>query len=207
MLAGMFVVLEGGEGAGKSTLAAALAERLRADGREVVLVREPGGTRAGEQVRLLLHERLAPWAEVFAFLTARAQLIAEVIRPALARGATVLCDRFEASTFAYQGYGRGMPVEALQTANRLATGGTSPDVTIYLDIDPEIGLARKRDETEAVATGLENLEFHRRVRRGYHVLGQGSLPGKWLTLDATRPPADILADAAAWIGLPGQDPG
>lgn len=197
----MFIVLEGGEGAGKSTLAAALATRLEAAGREVVTIREPGGTRAGEQVRLLLHERLAPWAEVFAFLTARAQLVAEVIRPALARGATVICDRFEASTFAYQGYGRGMPLQALETANRYATGGTSPSITIYLDIDPETGLARKLGETEAVATGFENIEFHRRVRRGYHVIGHNSEPGKWLTLDATRPPEEIAADAAAFLGV------
>ncbi len=201
MLATMFVALEGGEGAGKSTLAAALRERLEAAGREVVLVREPGGTRAGEQVRALLHERLAPWAEVFAFLTARAQLVAEVIRPALARGAFVICDRYEASTFAYQGHGRGMPLKALQTANRLATGGTTPNVTIYLDIDPTVGLARKQGETEAVATGLEAVEFHRRVRRGYHVIGQNSAPGTWLTLDATRPPAEIAADASAFIGI------
>ncbi len=201
MLASMFVALEGGEGAGKSTLAAALRDRIEAAGRDLVLVREPGGTRAGEQVRLLLHERLAPWAEVFAFLTARAQLVAEVIRPALARGAVVICDRFEASTFAYQGYGRGMPLEALETANRLATGGTTPNVTIYLDIDPAAGLARKQGETEAVATGFEAVEFHRRVRRGYHVIGQNSAPGTWLTLDATRPQAEIAADAAAFIGI------
>jgi len=186
MLASMFVALEGGEGAGKSTLAAALRDHLEAAGRELVLVREPGGTRAGEQVRALLHERLAPWAEVFAFLTARAQLVAEVIRPALARGAFVICDRYEASTFAYQGF---------------ATGGTTPNVTIYLDVDPAVGLARKQGEVEAVATGLEAVEFHRRVRRGYHVIGQNSAPGTWLTLDATRPPAEIAADAAAFIGI------
>ena len=174
MLAGMFVVLEGGEGAGKSTLAAALHERLRADGREVVLVREPGGTLAGEQVRLLLHERLAPWAEVFAFLTARAQLIAEVIRPALARGATVLCDRFEASTFAYQGYGRGFDLSLIQQLNSLASGGLVPDLTIVFDLDPGSAMSRiqwrgQADEEEFKADRLESepVEFHNRVREGY----------------------------------------
>jgi dTMP kinase len=195
----MFIVLEGGEGSGKSTLAAGLALRARGTGREVVLTREPGGTPAGEQVRALLHEPLTPWAETFAFLTARAQLVHEVIRPALARGAIVICDRFEASTFAYQGHGRGLDLRALQAANRLATGGLHPDVTLYLDIDPATGLARKLGEEEAIRTGLETLEFHRRVRKGYLAQAASSAPGAWLTIDATQPPSRVQDDAWAWI--------
>jgi dTMP kinase len=98
----VFIALEGGEGAGKSTLQRALGERLAAAGHDVVLTREPGGTSAGEVVRTFLHEQLTPWAEAFGFLAARAQLVAEVIRPALERRAIVVCDRYEASTFAYQ---------------------------------------------------------------------------------------------------------
>ena len=161
-----FIVFEGGEGSGKSTAAAALAETLRARGREVLLTREPGGTPAGEFVRALLHEPLTPWAETFAFLAARAQLVAEVIRPALSRGEIVICDRFSASTFAYQGYGRGLDIGTLHTANDAATLGLEPTLTIFLDIDPEVGLRRKLGEAEAIRTGLETLEFHRKVRAG-----------------------------------------
>ncbi|MBI2767650.1 MAG: dTMP kinase [Chloroflexi bacterium] len=195
----MFVVLEGGEGAGKSTLAAALGARVTAAGHEAVLTREPGGTAAGELVRALLHEPLTPWAETFAFLVARAQLVHEVVRPALLRGAVVICDRFAASTFAYQGYGRGLDLRSLEAANRLATGGLQPAVTVYLDIEPALGLARKHGEAEAIRTGLETLEFHRRVRKGYLAQATGSAPGTWLTLDATHSPAEIEADAWAWI--------
>ncbi|MGE5596865.1 MAG: dTMP kinase [Hyphomicrobiales bacterium] len=191
----MFVVLEGGEGAGKSTLAEALAGRLRAAGREVVVTREPGGTRVGELLRGLLHEPLSPWAETFAFLTARAQLVAEVIRPALERGAVVLCDRFAPSTFAYQGYARGLDLGELRTANAIATGGLQPDLVLYLDLPPEVGLPRKHGESEAIRTGLEGLAFHRAVREGYHALAKAAPPGAWVTIDATRPPAEVAAEA------------
>ncbi len=190
---GVFVVLEGGEGAGKSTLAAALAGRVRAIGREVVVTREPGGTAAGELVRGLLHEPLTPWAETFAFLVARAQIVAEVVRPALERGAIVICDRFQASTFAYQGYARGLDLNALRAANRLATGGLEPSLTLFLDIEPSAGLGRKRGETEAIRTGLEDLDFHRKVRRGYTMMAMASAPGAWITLDASQPPETIAA--------------
>jgi dTMP kinase len=192
---GLFVVLEGGEGAGKSTLLHALAARVAATGREVLTTREPGGTAAGEHVRTLLHLPLTPWAETFAFLVARSQLLAEVILPALHRGATVISDRFAASTFAYQGYGRGLDLAALQAANRLATGGLEPDLTLFLDLDPAIGLERKREEGEAIRTGLEDIEFHRRVRRGYTTMAMNAPPGTWITLDASLPPETLAADA------------
>jgi dTMP kinase len=194
--AGRFVVLEGGEGAGKSTLAAALAVRVQQAGREAVVTREPGGTAAGEIVRTLLHEPLTPWAETFAFLVARAQIVAEVIRPALERGAVVICDRFSASTFAYQGFARGLDLGALRAANALVTGGLEPGITLFLDIDPAVGLGRKRGETEAIRTGLEDLAFHRRVRQGYQKQAMASAPGAWITFDATQPP-DVVA-AQAW---------
>lgn len=194
----MFIVLEGGEGAGKSTLAHALAGHLRGAGREVVLTREPGGTPAGEQVRSLLHAPLTPWAEAFAFLLARAQLVSDVIRPALAAGAVVICDRFSGSTFAYQGYGRGLPLDELRRLDALATAALEPDLVLYLDLEPRIGLARKRGEAEALRTGLEALAFHERVRAGYRKLAAASL-GQWCTLDAGVP-ADALA-GQAWALL------
>ena len=195
-MTGRFIVLEGGEGAGKSTLALALAAHLRASGSDVVVTREPGGTPAGELVRTLLHEPLTPWAETFAFLVARSQLVHEVIRPALAGGAVVICDRFAASTFAYQGYGRGLDLAALQRANALATGGIEPDLVIFLDLDPAIGIARKHGEEEAIRTGLEGLAFHRKVRGGYTAMAASSPPGRWLTFDASRPAEEIARYAS-----------
>jgi dTMP kinase len=126
MAGSRFIVLEGGEGSGKSTAAHVLAERIHATGAEVVLTREPGGTSTGERVRELLHDDLAPWAEAFAFLVARAQLVETVIRPALERAATVVCDRFEASFFAYQGYARGLDMGQLRVANDAACAGIHP---------------------------------------------------------------------------------
>lgn len=192
-----FVVFEGGEGSGKSTAAAAVAERLRAAGRDVVLTREPGGTRAGELVRGLLHEDLAPWAEAFAFLVARAQIVSEVIQPGLERGAAVICDRYEASFFAYQGYARGLDMEALRAANAAATGGLSPALTVWLDVDPALGLARKHGEDEAIRTGLEAVEFHRRVRAGY----EAQIAESWVRIDASLPPAEVADRAFAAVTL------
>lgn len=187
---GKFIVFEGGEGSGKSTASAAIAERLRAAGVTVVHTREPGGTPVGELVRGLLHEKLTPWAELFAFLVARAQLVAEVIRPALERGETVVCDRFAPSTFAYQVHARGLDETSVREANRAATGGLEPDLVVYLDIEPETGLRRKLGETEAIRTGLEGLAFHRKVREGY--LAQAAAdPARWLVVDAQLSREDV----------------
>jgi dTMP kinase len=196
---GRFIVLEGGEGAGKSTLARALAVRFRDAGHEVVLTREPGDTEAGEKVRELLHLELATWAEVFAFLVARAQLVTKVIRPALERGAVVICDRYEASTFAYQGWGRGLDYDDLERVNRLATGGLEPNRVLFLDLPPSVGLARKGGEDEALQTGKEELAFHERVRAGYLSLMEEAPRGQWLRLDATQPPDEVAEQA--WSAL------
>jgi dTMP kinase len=192
----MFVVLEGGEGAGKSTLAKGLRKRLEDAGRGVTVTREPGGTDAGEHVRDILHGRLAPWAEVFAFLTARAQLVAEVIRPALQDGEIVICDRYTPSTMAYQGYGRGLDLDELRRLNALATGALEPDLVVLLDLEPRVGLARKRGELEAIRTGEEGLVFHERVRAGYHALAAADA-GRWVVIDASRSPDEVLEDSWA----------
>ena len=194
-----FIVFEGGEGSGKSTASATVAELLRVEDVDVVHTREPGGTAAGEAVRGLLHLELAPWAEAFAFLVARAQVVHEVIRPALERGAVVICDRFEASFLAYQGFGRGLDLAALKQANATATGGLSPGLTVWLDLDPAAGLARKRGEAEAIRIGQEALEFHARVRLGYASLMAQASQGSWVKLDASREPAAVAGNALAAV--------
>ncbi|MCL6643953.1 MAG: dTMP kinase [Dehalococcoidia bacterium] len=191
---GRFIVFEGGDGSGKSTAAAAVAARLEAAGQRVVLTREPGGTQAGEAIRALLHQRLSPWAELFAFLAARAELVSAVIRPALEDGATVICDRFAPSTFAYQVHARGLDPVVVRTANRAATGGLEPDLVVYLDLDPAAGLARKAGEGSAIATGQEGLEFHRKVREGYLLQARDD-PARWAVIDASLP-AERVAELA-----------
>ncbi|GBD24166.1 Thymidylate kinase [bacterium HR29] len=195
MRRGRFIVLEGGEGTGKSTLLPRLAARLRSRGVAVVETREPGGTSVGEGVRVLLRDELDPWAETFLFLAARAQLTAEVIRPALAQGVWVICDRFAASTLAYQGYGRGLDLQALRLLNGVATGNLEPDLTILLDIDPVEGLRRKGAQPGDVRTGTEALAFHERVRKGYRELCAAS-PDRWVLVDAAQPLEAV--ESAAW---------
>lgn len=194
----MFVTLEGPDGSGKTTQAHLLARWLQEQDHPVVLVREPGGTAIGERIRDVLHDPIhtgmAPWAEVFLYCAARAQLVAEVIRPALAAGQTVLCDRYADSTLAYQGYGRGLDLEALRMVLHLATGGLVPDLTFCLDIAPEEGLARRRTGGgEWNRLDRETVEFHRRVRAGYLELASRE-PQRWIVVDAARPVETVQAD-------------
>lgn len=194
---GRFVTLEGGEGAGKSTQIEALARLAGDAGREVIACREPGGTALGEALRsALFAEREpapAPAAELLIFAAARAQLVAEVIRPALARGALVLCDRYADSTVAYQHHGRGLEAEAVRAINAVATDGLWPDLTILLDLDPKDGFAR--GERGGDYLERETLAFHRQVREGFLRLA-GDEPARWLVLDATKPAMQITH--AAW---------
>ena len=163
----MFVTFEGVDGSGKSTQARLLAERLRSEGREVVLTREPGGTEAGEQIReLLLHGKgLAPWAEASLFAAARAQLVDEVIRPALARGADIVSDRYLDSSLAYQGIARGLGVERVLELNLLATGGLLPDRTFLLALPPDEATGRREDEPDRIES--EGAAFAEEVDRAY----------------------------------------
>lgn len=194
----MFITLEGPEGAGKTTQLRALADFLRGCGHDVVTTREPGGTPIGDQIRHVLHDTanaaMSPTAEVLLYAASRAQLVAEVIQPALAAGRVVLCDRYADSTMAYQGYGRGLDRDALAALTAIATGGLRPDLTLLLDLDVARGLARRRDEGEEMnRLDLETIEFHRRVRAGYLALAAAE-PARWQLIDADRPPAAIQAD-------------
>jgi dTMP kinase len=175
MARGWFITFEGGEGTGKSTQIGRLTERLRGQGREVVLTREPGGTPLAEAVRaVLLDPAHAPdgLVEIFLLEAARHDHVNSLIRPAMERGAVVLSDRFADSSWVYQGVVRGLGVEVVERLNRLATGGLDPDLTIVLDMDPRIALDRAlgRNSRTASREGRldeEPIEFHRRVRQGF----------------------------------------
>ena len=189
----MFVTFEGVDGSGKSTQAKLLAERLRDEGREVVLTREPGGTALGEEVRsLLLHgEQIAPWAEAALFAAARAQLVDEVIRPALARGADVVSDRYLDSSLAYQGLARGLGIERVLELNLLATSGMLPDRTFLVLVPPAEAANRRGDEPDRIER--EGPGFAEEVDRAYReiarVFGQ-----RVQVVDGTRNPEDIARD-------------
>lgn len=186
-VAGVFIVFEGPEGSGKSTQARLLADRVRDQGQEVVLTREPGGTAIGEQVRaiLLATGNCAMLAETEALLytAARAQNVGETIRPALERGAVVICDRFTDSTLAYQGGGRGLSLDDLAGMQRLATGGITPAVRLLIDLPVEVGLNRRFAGTDEVnRLDRAGVEFHRRVRATYQALVSRD-PENWVVID------------------------
>ncbi len=188
---GCFITFEGPEGSGKTTQVHLLAEWLQAQGYDVVTTREPGGTRIGDGIRALLlnplYVEMQPEAEILLFSAARAQLVGQVIRPHLARGGIVVCDRFADSTLAYQGYGRQLDIEVLRRITAFATGNLKPDLTICLDLAAEEGLRRKRggDQAEWNRMEQEQLAFHERVRRGFLALAAAE-PTRWLVLDAMQ---------------------
>lgn len=198
-MSGRFIVVEGPEGAGKSTLISALERRLRDAGDAVRVVKEPGGTPFGTALRALVLDpahRIPAESELFVMLAARAALVASVIRPGLAAGEIVLSDRFDLSTMAYQVAGRGLPRGAVEAANRVATGGLVPDLTLVLDLPAGVGAARQRAAGKTPdRLEREDPEFHGRVREAYL-----TATGPGVThLDATvAPPA--LADRA-WQAL------
>ncbi len=213
---GRFVTFEGIEGSGKSTQIAALAERVRAAGREVVLTREPGGTDHGLRIRAILlaaaSPALEPTAELLLYAADRCQHLAEVVEPALARGAIVLCDRYLDATLAYQGYGRGLGCDVILELHRHPPLDRRPDRTVLLDLDPVDGLvrARRRNEILGVATRegrfeMEALAFHQRVREGYLLLAEQE-PGRFRTVDGSgdvEAVASRVWHAVADIVVPG----
>lgn len=203
---GRFITLEGPEGAGKTVQAQRLAIDLEARGHAVLLTREPGGTALGERVRDVVLDPagglIASRADALLFNAARAQLVAELIGPALDAGEVVVCARFADSTLAYQGYGAGVDLELLRQLAEIATGGLAPDRTILLDIAPEVGLARKSADDRTRFETAFDLEFHARVRAGFLALAADE-PVRFRIVDADRQPDAVFADvlAAALDGL------
>jgi dTMP kinase len=195
---GLLITIEGGEGAGKSTVMAAIVELLSARGREVVRTREPGGTPAGEAIRALLldpHSRLEAESELLLMFAARAQLVREVIRPALARGAVVLSDRFTDASFAYQGGGRGIDMGRIAELERWAAG-IKPDLTFLLDVGVEQGLERARSRGgEPDRIEREQDDFFQRVRAIYRARAAAE-PARFRVIDAGQSQEQVLADVS-----------
>jgi dTMP kinase len=206
----VFITLEGPDGAGKTTQAGLLAARLREGGRDVLAIREPGGTAVGEHIRALLidphHSEIVPRAEMLLFAASRAQLIAEVVEPALARGRIVVCERYVDASLAYQGVGRGLGVDLVRSVNDAATGGLRPDLTLLLDLDPETGLRRAR-----AAAGREGFDggdrmeretaaFHAHVREGFLALARKE-PQRIRVVDARRTVTDVQQEIAAAVDV------
>jgi dTMP kinase len=190
---GLFITFEGGEGCGKSTQSRLLLKKLEQQNVPVVLTHEPGGTALGNELRKELKRKrgssISPQAELFLVAASRAQLVAEVIRPALQEGKVVICDRFTHSTMVYQGYGRGLDFTAIKMVNNMATRHLNPDLIILLDISPEQGLARKRSLRDRFE--LEGLSFHQRVREGYLKMAAAE-PDRWLVIDASLPKGKVV---------------
>lgn len=188
--AGIFITLEGGEGSGKTTQARRLCDRLAAQGLDVLHTREPGGTLLAERLRSILldqsGETIAPETEAYLIFAARRQHVDHVIKPALARGMTVVCDRFSDSTMAYQGYGRGLNLRMLRRMNDWATGKLAPRLTLLFDVPVGVGLRRRRGHAAQNRLDRETERFHRKVRAGFHALARRD-PRRIKVIDSTQP--------------------
>jgi dTMP kinase len=202
----LFITLEGPEGGGKTVIAKRLVEELTRRGHVVRSTREPGGTRLGERVRGIVLEQSADdraaaidrRADALLFNAARAQLVAEVIRPALDRGEVVLCARYADSTLAYQGYGAGLPLDELRALAAVATGDLKPDLTILLDVPPEIGIGRKTGASRNRFESSFDLAFHERVRAGFLALA-GQEPDRFRVIDSSRRIDAVIPEVIAAV--------
>ncbi|MFZ5915805.1 MAG: dTMP kinase [Chloroflexota bacterium] len=204
MISGLLITFEGPDGSGKTTQIHRLGVVLQQAGHAVLQTREPGGTAIGDQIRRVLHDTantaMLAATEILLYSASRAQLVGQVIRPALAQGRIVLCDRYAESTLAYQGYGRRLDLEVLRAITAFATGGLRPDLIVYLDIPVEEGLRRKhqaheREDAEWNRLDREAVDFHRRVGQGYRRLAAAE-PERWLIVDARAPVESVHQEIA-----------
>jgi len=194
----MFITLEGPEGSGKTSHCPELAEAIRKAGYEVVLTREPGGTEIGNEIRSTLlnlkNTEMHPTTEILLFQASRSQLVNQVIRPALAEGKVVICDRYADSTLAYQGYGHQTNLDELTQIIGFATGGLKPDLTVLMDVAIETGLQRRSSDDENWnRLDAKEVAFHQRVRDGYHKMAAAE-PDRWVTVDAAQDLEGVLKD-------------
>lgn len=187
----MFITFEGPEGSGKTTQIPQIEHFLLNAKIPVFCTREPGGTSIGDQIREVLlankNTEMHPRSEILLFQASRAQLVEQAIKPRLAQGEIVLCDRYADSTIAYQGYGHRVDLVQLHNIVNFATGGLKPDLTLLFDLDVEVGLARRQKDGDVNRLDAFELEFHRRVRAGYHELAAAE-PNRWMIVDANQPP-------------------
>ncbi|WP_080831678.1 dTMP kinase [Cohnella massiliensis] len=204
MSKGKFITIEGGEGSGKTTLIGRLADRIKEKGYEAVTTREPGGSPIAEAIRNVIlersHTKMDGRTEALLYAASRRQHLVEIVVPAIERGAVVLCDRFIDSSLAYQGHARGLGMEAVWEINRFAVDDCMPDLTLFLDLEPEAGLARIEANAlrEVNRLDLEGLAFHRKVREGYLEVA-GRFPERIVTIDAMRSPEFVLEDAWRYL--------
>ena len=202
MKRGLFITVEGTDGSGKTTQIKLMEDYIRGKGFDVTLTREPGGTRISESIRAIILEpenkEMGKTAEMLLYASARAQLVAEVIKPAIEAGATVICDRFVDSSYVYQGFGRGIDARTIEEVNRAALDGLEPDITFFFDISPEIALIRRIASTGADRIENEKMEFHMKVYTGYKKLA-AIYPERIKSIDSNRGIEEIFKDVKVWI--------
>ncbi len=204
MKRGLFVTVEGTDGCGKTTQIRNIIDHLSSLGCRVILTREPGGTRISENIRSIILDptftEMHSITELMLYSAARAQLVEQVIKPSIAKSETVICDRYIDSFYAYQGYGRGLDMDMLKKITSLAIGDMIPDITIFLDLDPEIGLRRRMNAANGDRIENEQIEFHRRVYDGYKQLAREN-PDRIKTIDASRSVEEVWQDVRRQLDM------
>ena len=204
MSRGIFITMEGPDGSGKSTQISRLKEYLEKEGYNVLITREPGGTVISEAIREIILNKdfteMSPVTEMMLYASARAQLIAEVVGPAIDSGTAVISDRFVDSSLVYQGMARGLGVDTVYEINKVAIGDYMPDVTFMLDLPAEVGISRKKDQKELDRMEMQSIEFHKKVAEGYRKLAE-SFPDRIKTIDATLPIDEICGMIKEYISV------
>ena len=198
----MYIAFEGGEGSGKGSTIKYITSELKSRGYEIQNIIEPGGTDVGIEIRRILLNggtlKISEKTETLLFFAARAQLVSDVVRPALEKGAIVLADRCYESSIAYQGYGRGVDLQELYTLAKISIGDTVPDLIILLDVEPRLGLSRERTQDEINRFELEEIDFHERVRKGYIKMAEQDSK-RWVVIDASQPIEEVQNQALSLI--------
>ena len=204
MKRGLFITVEGMDGSGKTTQISNMQAHLASLGCEVLLTREPGGTRIGENIRSIVlnpaYTEMSNTAELLLYSAARAQLVEQLIKPSIEKCITVICDRYVDSFYAYQGFGRGIDLEKLENITSIAINGTIPDITFFFDLDPEVSLKRRFESTGSDRIENEVIDFHRKVYNGYKELAN-RYPKRIRTIDASRPAEEVWQDVRRQLDM------